>query len=108
MKFIYSAGGFAREFIRLVRYKYPDEKIHLVDDNAAEGALTYAQARDLSGGKADFIIGFANSRLRKQKTEQLIKDGFSIFSVSAPTSTIGDNVIFSGGGNIERLLYNYL
>ncbi len=68
MKFIYSYGGYARETVRNIRQKFPDEDVFFVDDMPIDQAISYEQARKLAKNQdATFVIAFANAKLRKQK-----------------------------------------
>ncbi|MCF6304001.1 MAG: acetyltransferase [Rhodobacteraceae bacterium] len=98
MKFIYSYGGYGRETVQNIRHQFPDEEIFFVDDAPHDPAISYANACDLAqGSDAAFIIAFANAKLRRQKTETVIADGFSIFSSKAPSAIVGPNVTFEQG-----------
>jgi len=98
MKFIYGHGGFAREFLRLVKLAYPDDEIFSVDDAPFGSAITYRRAIELREDlEASFIIGSSDAMVRKEKTAQVLKDGFSIFSVKAGTSIVGENVALGEG-----------
>lgn len=98
MIFIYSFGGHAREFARLVRLAHPDQKVIFIDDGEVEGAVSYQQALALKGDQpAQISVGFADGQLRKRKTAQVLKDGFSQLAVIAPTAIVGDNVTIGPG-----------
>ena len=102
MKFIYSHGGYAREFARCARDDYSAEEIHFVDDAPGEGAISYEQALALDPKRqASFVIGFAGAALRRQKTAQVMSDGFGVFDVCAATAVIGDNVQVGPGSVIS-------
>ncbi|QYX56783.1 acetyltransferase [Roseovarius sp. SCSIO 43702] len=102
MKFVYSHGGFAREIMRSVRENFPNDKIFFVDDNATGDAISYDEALNRRAESASsFVIGFADSNLRRQKTEMVLSDGFSIFSVQARTAIIGENVSLSAGAVVS-------
>ena len=94
MKFVYSAGGYAREFRRLIRLQYPGEEVVLVDDGPGEGHISYAEAlAHPKRGEAAFVIGFANPALRRRMTERVLADGFPLFSVCAPNAVVSDEAI---------------
>ncbi|MCP3893221.1 MAG: acetyltransferase [Bacteroides sp.] len=98
MKFIYSNGGFAREFIRSVRDKYVGQEVIIVDDAESEGTIGYDAACQLAHETSgEWVVGFANGDLRKQKTNRILEDGFRLFSVISNTSVIGDRVTIGGG-----------
>ena len=98
MKFIYSHGGFAREFARCVRDACPDEEIFYVDDAPAGDVIGYDEALKRGRGQsAAFVIGFADAALRRRKTQHVLSDGFDLFSVRAQTAVIGDNVTLGDG-----------
>lgn len=98
MKFIYSNGGFAREFIRIVRDKYVGQEVIIVDDAESIGTIGYDAARQLARENAgEWVVGFANGDLRKQKTNRILEDGFRLFSVISNTSVIGDGVTIGEG-----------
>jgi sugar O-acyltransferase (sialic acid O-acetyltransferase NeuD family) len=98
MKFIYSNGGFAREFIRCVRDRYDGERVIVVDDAESAGSIGYDAARNLAQDDlGEWIVGFANGELRKRKMERILEDGFSFFSVISSTSIIGDRVTIGEG-----------
>lgn len=98
MKFIYSHGGFAREFARCLRDANPTQDIFYVDDTPMDDAISYEEALERSTGKASaFVIGFADATLRRRKTERVLSDGFELFSVQAKTSVVGDNVSMGDG-----------
>ena len=98
MKFIYSNGGFAREFIRCVRDRYDGERVIVVDDAESAGSIGYDAARNLAQDNLEeWIVGFANGELRKRKMERILEDGFSFFSVISSTSIIGDRVRIGEG-----------
>lgn len=98
MIFIYSQGGFAREFARLVRAQYPDEDLCFVDDNPQGSAMIYADVVLAKGtGSAKMIIGFASPTLRETKSKQAQEDGFELVSVIAETAIIGENVSIGSG-----------
>lgn len=98
MKFIYSNGGFAREFARCIRDANPTEDIFYVDDAPSDNAISYDEARQRGADEAGaFVIGFSNGSLRRRKTEQVLSDGFDLFSVQARTSLVGDNVTIGEG-----------
>ena len=98
MIFIYSFGGYAREFARLVRMQAPSEDVFFIDDEPQDGTISYERALELRGERpASIVVGFASFRLRRWKTEQAISDGFSLMSVTAPTSILGDNVQIGEG-----------
>lgn len=93
MIFIYSYGGYAREFARLVRLQHPSEKVFFIDDVPTGEAISYQKALELKGNRtARFIVGFADGKLRRSKTDKALKDGFLPVSVTAPTAIFGDNV----------------
>ncbi|MEM0943199.1 MAG: hypothetical protein AAGI70_04550, partial [Pseudomonadota bacterium] len=94
MKLIYSAGGHAREFRRLVKLAYPGETVQMVDDAPAGEVIDYQAARGMVG---EFVIGFANAALRREKTALVTGDGFELFSVTAPTAIVGENVEIGPG-----------
>ncbi len=98
MKFIYSNGGFSREFIRLVKYAHPGEKVFVIDDTPFAEAVSYKNALDIRSGKeAAIIIGAADAAVRRANTTKALKDNFSLFSAKAPTAIIGDNVEIGEG-----------
>ncbi len=98
MKLIYSNGGFSREFYRCVRDQFPNEDIKYVDDYPRDNTISYEEAKILQQDtEVSFIIGCANATLRKEKTEQVLSDNFSIFSTRAQTAIIGDNVKLGAG-----------
>ena len=98
MKFIYSHGGHARDFARNVQQKFPGEQVYFVDDAPVGVAINYENACELAkNADAEFVIGFANAKLRKQKTELVTGDGFTLFSSIAPTAIVGSNVSLGAG-----------
>lgn len=98
VRFIYSFGGYAREFSRCVRQQYPGDKIVFVDDGDCPGAIGYHEACNSADPDHDrWIVGFASAELRKAKTHQILKDGHRLCSVSAATSVIGENVEIGEG-----------
>ncbi|MEM9045866.1 MAG: acetyltransferase [Pseudomonadota bacterium] len=102
MKLIYSAGGYAREFRRLIPLQYPGEEILLIDDTPGEGDLTYQEAlAHPARGEAEIVIGFANSTLRQRKTEQALADGFALYSVYANTAVIAEDAAIGPGSVIS-------
>ncbi len=102
MKFIYSFGGHAREYHRILHEKHPDEDIIFVDDAPQTGAITYAQALALDPKRqASFSIGFADPALRRKKTNQIKADGFGLYTVQAQTAIVGENVTIGAGAVIS-------
>jgi len=102
MKFIYSHGGYAREMRRCVAAQYPNEQIIFVDDNPNKAAISYDEARSIGADvSSSFVIFFADPGLRQRKTEQVLSDGFSLFSVQAATAIIGENVVLGRGSIIS-------
>lgn len=102
MKFIYSEGGYAREMHRCVLAQYPNEQVVFVDDNPGEMAISYDEARKIGATEASScVISFADPALRQEKTEQVLFDGFSLFSVQATTAIIGENVVLGEGSIIS-------
>lgn len=102
MNFIYSHGGYAREIRRCASEQYPNETFVFVDDSPGEMAISYDEALRISQAQAScFLIAFSDPVLRKMKTEQLLSDGQSLFSVRASTAIIGDNVILGQGSAIS-------
>ena len=98
MIFIYSQGGYAREFARLVRLQNPNQELVFIDDAAGEGTIEYRAALDIkAGSEAGIVIGFAGGELRRKKTTRVLADGFALISVAAPTSVVGDNVEIGAG-----------
>lgn len=100
MKLVYSSGGFAREFVRLFWDRYPSEEILFVDDNPGQGALNYKQALEAasrSRTQPEISIGLADPKLRRQKCNQAVDDGFTFFSIYADTPIVGDNCTVSDG-----------
>lgn len=98
MKFIYSQGGYARELHRCVLAQYPNEKVFFVDDNPEKMAISYKEAQRMSMNEnSSFIISFADPELRQLKTQQVLSDGFSLFSVQAATAIVGDSVVIDKG-----------
>ena len=98
MIFIYSYGGHAREFARLVRIANPGHDVIFIDDGGVDGAVSYQQALALKGDQpAQVSIGFSDGRLRRRKTAQVLQDGFSLLDVIAPTAIVGDNVTIGAG-----------
>jgi sugar O-acyltransferase (sialic acid O-acetyltransferase NeuD family) len=98
MKFIYSSGGFAREFHRCIRDQYGNGEMIYVDDAATGSAISYEDACRMDVARSGkWIIGFAAGDLRKKKMEQVSSDGFSFFSVISKTSIVGDNVTIGEG-----------
>ena len=104
MIFIYSFGGYAREFSRLVRAANPGTDVIFIDDGGVDGAVTYKEAKALKGDRsAKIAIGFADGTLRKGKTKQVLQDGFSLLTVTAPTAIVGDNVTIGAGAVLSDL-----
>lgn len=102
MKFIYSAGGYARDFRRLIPLQYPGEDVVLVDDGPGEGHISYAEAlAHPRRGEAAFVVGFADCALRRRKTERVLADGFPLFSVYADNSVIADDANIGEGSVIS-------
>lgn len=98
MIFIYSYGGYAREFARLIRFQYPSEKLFFIDDEPTGEAISYQKALKLKGDQtAKFVVGFADGNLRRSKTEKALQDGFLTVSVEAPTAILGENVEIGEG-----------
>lgn len=98
MKFIYSYGGFSREFARCLKTQYPNEEVWFVDDNPTGIDISYAEALKIDPDrKGSFVIGFADGALRRKKANQVINDGFSLFSVKSSTSIIGENITIAEG-----------
>ena len=102
MKYIYSSGGYAREFARNLRDQFPDETFQFVDDTPTDDAISYeaALAHDPER-QASFVIGFANAALRQKKTAQVTADGFGLFSIIAQSAIIGDNITIGDGAIIS-------
>ena len=95
---IYSHGGYAREFAKHVRAAHPDEDVVFIDDAPSDGAISYEEARARHApGTAQIIVGFAGAALRKSKTEQVLSDGYTLYSVQAQTAQIGPNVHIGDG-----------
>ena len=98
MKFIYSNGGFAREFLRCIKNQYPDDELVVVDDAEKKGSMSYNAACELDPDRAGkWIVGFANAELRMRKMKGISADGFSFFSVFAQTSVVGERVNIGEG-----------
>lgn len=98
MKFIYSHGGYTREMHRCALAQYPNEQIAFVDDNPSKTAISYDEARNIGANEASsFVISIADPALRLRKTEQVLSDGFSLFSVKVATAIIGENVVLGEG-----------
>jgi sugar O-acyltransferase (sialic acid O-acetyltransferase NeuD family) len=98
MKFIYSHGGYAREMHQCVLAQYPNEQVAFVDDNPSKTAISYDESKNIGANVASsFVISFADPALRLRKTEQVLSDGFSLFSVQAATAIIGENVVLGEG-----------
>ncbi|MDG1219937.1 MAG: hypothetical protein P8P01_00865 [Schleiferiaceae bacterium] len=97
-RLIYSHGGYAREFVKHVRAAHPGEDVVFIDDAPSDGAISYEVARArYAPGSAQIIIGFAGAALRKSKTEQVLRDGYTLYSVQAQTAQIGPNVHIGEG-----------
>lgn len=96
VRYIYSAGGYARELVRLVRLQYPEDEVQFVDDNERAGSLTFAQASQEIEG-SEMLVGFASPALRAEKHELVKRAGFKVFSVVANTAIVGDNVLLGEG-----------
>lgn len=97
-RLIYSHGGYAREFVKHVRAAHPDEVVVFIDDAPSDGAMSYEEARArYTPSSAQIIIGFAGAALRKSKTEQVLRDGYTLYSVQAQTAQIGPNVHIGEG-----------
>jgi sugar O-acyltransferase (sialic acid O-acetyltransferase NeuD family) len=93
LRFIFSHGGFAREYARFVRSSFPDDELVFVDDNPTGVAIDYASALKLDPDrKAEFSIGFADAKIRSAKTQQVLGDGYRLFSAKADTAIVGENV----------------
>ena len=102
MKFIYSHGGYAREMHRCVLAQYPNEQVIFVDDDPGKMAISYEEAQSIGVNEdSSFVISFADPALRLRKTEQVLSDGFSLFSVQAATAIIGENVVLGEGSVIS-------
>lgn len=98
MRFIYSHGGYAREYMRCAQKQFSDEEIYFVDDNPGGDAITYEKACSMDVNRsAKWNIGFADCKIRRMKTDQVQKDGFELFSVAAPTSVVGNSVSIGEG-----------
>ena len=97
-RLIYSHGGYAREFVKHVRAAHPDENVVFIDDAPSDGAISYEEARArYMPDSAQIIIGFAGAALRKSKTEQVLRDGYTLYAVQAQTAQIGPNVHIGEG-----------
>jgi sugar O-acyltransferase (sialic acid O-acetyltransferase NeuD family) len=102
MKFIYSHGGHAREMHRCVLAQYPNEQVIFVDDDSGKMAISYEEAQSIGVNEdSSFVISFADPALRQLKTQQVLSDGFSLFSVQAATAIIGENVVLGEGSVIS-------
>lgn len=102
MKFIYSHGGYAREMHRCVLAQYPNEQVIFVDDDPGKMAISYEEAQSIGVNEdSSFVISFADPALRQLKTQQVLSDGFSVFSVQAATAIIGQNVVLGEGSVIS-------
>lgn len=102
MKFIYSHGGYAREMHRCVLAQYPNEQVIFVDDDPGKMAISYEEAQSIGVNEdSSFVISFADPALRQLKTQQVLSDGFSLFSVQAATAIIGENVVLGEGSVIS-------
>ena len=102
MKFIYSHGGHAREMHRCVLAQYPNEQVIFVDDDPGKMAISYEEAQSIGVNEdSSFVISFADPALRQLKTQQVLSDGFSLFSVQAATAIIGENVVLGEGSVIS-------
>lgn len=98
MRLIYSHGGYAREFVKHLRATEPLCEIVFVDDMPGDGAIGYEDALAQYGpDEAQIIIAFAGAALRRTKTEQVLRDGYSLYSVQAETAQIGPNVEIGEG-----------
>ena len=98
MIFIYSFGGHAREFARIVRTTNPGQDVLFIDDGGVDGAVTYQRALRLKGDQNGHVaIGFGDGKLRRQKAAQVLKDNFQLLSVMAPTCIVGDDVSIGEG-----------
>lgn len=98
MILIYSSGGYSREFVRLIKAKNPNEDIQFVDDNPTGDAIKYHTAlAQYNSKEARFVVGFADPRLRHQKTDQILADGFDLCSVQADSCIVGENVEIADG-----------
>lgn len=98
MLLIYSSGGYSREFVRIVKANNQGEKLQIVDDNPTGNAIGYKAALAKYGDKqARFIIGFADTKLRQHKTDQVLADGFKLCPVQADSCIIGENVEIADG-----------
>ncbi len=102
MKFIYSHGGYAREIQRIVASQFPNETHIFVDDEPGDLAISYREALERAEVEtSSFSVAFSEPELRKKKTEQVLTDGFQLFSVTATTAIVGQNVIIGDGSMIS-------
>lgn len=98
MKFVYSAGGYARELLRIIKLNYRSEEIMLVDDAGIDGSIAYDSALELAKAEeCSFTVAFADHKLRREKVDRILADGLSLFSVQADTCIIGENVKLGEG-----------
>ena len=96
--FIYSNGGFAREFRRLVRKGDDGCQIQVIDDAKPHGSITYADALRMKDCHSNqIVIGFADSNLRKSKYLRTLADGFVPKNVVAESAIVGDNITLGDG-----------
>lgn len=97
-RLIYSHGGYAREFAKHLRAADPLDEIIFVDDMPSDGAIGYEDALIKYGpDKAQIIVAFAGAALRRSKTKQVLRDGYSLYSVQAETAQVGPNVEIGEG-----------
>lgn len=96
--FVYSNGGYAREFLRLIRDVDADETIQIIDDAPDGETVSYEAALNMKGSEpAGMIIGFAAGALRKAKYDAAMRDGFAPRNVVAATAIVGDNISIGDG-----------
>jgi len=93
-RYIYSAGGHAREVKRLVEFQFSDDTVVLIDDYEKEGAVTFQEVLDSNRSTSNLpvCVAFADYRLRRAKVKLIQANGLPQYSVVAPTAVIGQNV----------------
>jgi sugar O-acyltransferase (sialic acid O-acetyltransferase NeuD family) len=108
---IYGVSGFGSEVLPLAREQYLETNLCFIDDGSkltnysGLSVYTYQEFLELPQFEKSVIIAIANSKVRYELTEKMMRDQINILSVKASTSVLMDNVELGEGSILSNFTH---